>query len=227
MFVTGLNLISARRLLNKHSVHLLPYEQEFHALKLVIFPQVFNPAYTQVSGFLADNLIVNPNSKVLDMYCGSGALAFLAAKNARKIIGVDISPYAIDCAQYNAKRLNLSTKIEFRRGDLWKTVKKGEKFDLIIANPPLLPVSPENWLEMTIADSPDMNTTIRFLTGCTSHLSTDGRVLMTFSSACKVSFKNPLLFIKKIALEVGLSMEIIAERDAGYEIYRVLSFRKN
>ncbi len=221
--------IPVQRLLNKHTVHLSPYEQEFRSLKLVIFPQVFNPAYTQVSGFLADNLIVNPNSRVLDMFCGSGALGFLAIKKVQRVrvTGVDISPYAIKCAISNAKNLGLDKKTEFRQGNLWEAVEEDEQFDLIIANPPLLPAKPENWLEMAIADSPNMSTTIKFLQGCASHLSKNGKVLMTFSNACKVSFKNPLQFVKKTAQRANLSIEITAERHAGYEIYRVLTFRKD
>lgn len=48
---------------------------------------------------------------------------------------------------------------------------------------------------------------------------------MTFSNACKVYVGDPLKFIDKVARTNGLEMEVNKEKDVGYEIYRVLSFK--
>jgi methylase of polypeptide subunit release factors len=226
MIIERIDTIPVQRLLAKHLAHQAPYDQEFHGLQLVIFPEVFNPAYTQVSGFLADHLTVTPGSRVLDMFSGSGFLSFLAARIADSVLGVDVSPHAIRCAQYNSERLDLSQKTEFRVAKLWGGVGEQEKFDLIIANLPLLPATPENWLEMAIADGPEMSTSVKFIQGCANYLNENGRVLMSFSNACQVYFDDPLGFINKTAHDSGLTMDIKAERDAGYEIYRILQFRR-
>jgi methylase of polypeptide subunit release factors len=213
-------------LLARHKGHQIPYVQDFRGLQLVILPEVFNPTYTKVSGFLADNLDVSPNSKVLEMFSGSGALSFIAAQKAENVVGIDISPHAVECSKLNAERLGLSGKTQFRTASLWEGVGRDEKFDTIVANPPLLPAIPENWLEMTVADSPEMSTTVRFLQGCSAHLTASGCVQMAFSNACKVYFNNPLEFISEVAKQSGLTMMVCAKWDMGYEVYRILEFRK-
>lgn len=226
MITNKLDTKPVELLLDKHRVHKNPYVQQFRDLDLIIYPDVFNPAYTKVSGFLADNMIILPDSIVLDMFCGSGVLSFLGAKTAKKVIGVDISPVAIDCAIQNSKDLGLANKTEFRLADLWDGVKTSEKFDLIIANPPLLPAMPENLLEMAVADSPKMSLTKKFIKGCFSRLKDNGRVFMSFSDACHVSFKDPLGFIKDISEKASLEMSIKSSWDVGYETYRILEYKK-
>lgn len=226
MITNKLDTKPVELLLDKYRVHKNPYVQEFKGLNLMIYPDVFNPAYTKVSGFLADNIIIPPNSVVLDMFCGSGALSFLAAKIAKKVIGVDISPIAIECAIQNSKKLRLVNRTEFRLADLWNGVKISEKFDLIIANPPLLPAIPENLLEMAVADSPKMILTKKFIEGCFGRLKDNARVFMSFSNACHVSFKDPLEFIKDVAGKASLEMSIKSCWDVGYETYRILEFVK-
>lgn len=226
MITNKLDTNPVELLLDKHRAHKEPYFQKFKDMELIMYPEVFNPAYTKVSGFLADNILVPSNSNVLDMFCGSGAISFIAAKKAKKVIGVDISPTAVQCAIDNSKRLGLLESTEFRLADLWDGVKESEKFDLIIANPPLLPAIPENWLEKAVADSPKMDLTRRFLLGCSNGLKADGRVFMSFSNACSVSFEEPLEFINNIVEEVSLKMKIKSEWNVGYEIYRILEFKK-
>lgn len=226
MLAENFDTLPVQRLLTKHSQHQTPYDQDFKGLNLVIFPEVFNPAYTQVSGLLADNLTVSSGASVLEMFSGSGALSFLAAQNASSVVGVDLSPHAINCAQHNAKRLGLEKKIKFRLANLWQGVTSDEKFDLIVANPPLLPAVPENWLELAVADSPEMTTAKNFIQGCPKVLTEDGQVLMAFSNACKAYYDDPLAFIDRTAQNAGMEMNIRAEKDVGYEVYRILEFRK-
>ena len=214
-------------LLDKHRVHQTPYCQDFRGLDLIIAPNVFNPAYTKVSGLLADNLTIVHDSTVLDMFSGCGVLSFLAARKARAVVGIDICPDSVACAQTNAERLGLSEKTKFRNADLWSGISPDEKFDTIVANPPLLPALPENWLEGAVADSPNMATTKKFIQGCQPHLTESGFVLMAFSNACKVYFPDPLGFVFGIARDSGLSSRIRAEWDVGYEIYTILEFRKD
>lgn len=222
----NINLGPVARLINQHTQYISPYYQDFKGLNLIIYPGVFNPAFTNVTSLLADNLEINKNDFVLDMFCGSGALGLLASDNSAKVIGVDISAKAIKCAKANAEKMGLSNKTEFRHASLWNGVKKHEKFDLIIANPPLLPVAPETMFERSFADSTHMTTMINFISNCSKYLRKDGRVVMAFSNISKIVFKDPLEYISKLAFETGLSMRVIAEKDVQYEIYRVLEFRK-
>ncbi len=212
-------------LLARHRKYRKNHISNFKGLDLIIHSDVFDPSLTNVSDILADEIMINQGDIVLDMFTGSGALGFLAAKKASCVIGVDLSKQAITCAKENAIRLGLENKTEFRLGYLWSAISEFERFNTIIANPPLLPVYPEDTLEMAIADSPDMTLTIDFLGGCASHLKRNGRVFMTFSNACSVFVGDPEEFIKKIAINCGFEIKIKATKEVGYEKYRVLEFR--
>jgi release factor glutamine methyltransferase len=220
-----IDLEPVKKLLEKHSMHASPYEVSFKDMELVLHPDVFNPTYTKVSGFLADNLDVKKGEVCLEMFSGSGALSLLAGTRAKKVVGIDISALAIEYSTLNSKKLNLDNKVEFRNGNMWEVVGKREKFDFIFANPPLLPVNPESLLEMAVADSPEMKLTREFISGAARHLKSNGRIYMALSNACQVYVGDPVKFMKKLASESNLSMKIKDEWDVGYEVYRIIDFR--
>jgi carbamoyltransferase len=74
--------------------------------------------------------------QVLDLCTGSGIQALQVARAAERVVAVDINPRATAMAAFNA-RLNAIDNIDVRRGDLYAPVR-GERFDLIIANPPFV-----------------------------------------------------------------------------------------
>lgn len=213
-------------LIQKHLVHTSPYEVIFKDVPLTIYPGVFDPTLTKVSGFLTDNINIEVGDNVLDMFTGSGAIALLAAQKANFVMGIDISPVAISCAQNNAMQLGFSHKTCFRVGNLWDAIVSDRKFNVITANPPLLPAIPETAFEKTVADSPEMKLTSTFVSKCSKYLHQAGRVYMSLSNACEVYVGNSLQFIETLALRSGLIVEVVAKLDVGYEVYRILQFQR-
>jgi len=211
-------------LLEKHNAHTESYWINFKGIPLLLYPDVFNPTYTKVSGFLAEHMEIRSGESCLEMFSGSGALSFVAGNTASSVVGVDFSPVAIDCSTANALSLGVQQKVLFRVGDLWGAVLPEEKFDVIIANPPLLPAIPETLLEAAVADSPEMRLTRGYITGCPNHLTPNGRIYMAFSNACSIFVGDPLSFVQGLAYSVGLTMNVKAEWDVGYEVYRILEF---
>jgi len=89
---------------------------------LQLGPGVFSP--TSTSRTLAEAIEIEPGDTVIDVGCGSGVLAFVAAKlGAAKVYGVDLSHRAVEAARDNAKRLGLDHICEFRQGDLLEPVR--------------------------------------------------------------------------------------------------------
>jgi ribosomal protein L3 glutamine methyltransferase len=83
--------------------------------------------------------LIEPDAvgRVLDLCTGSGCLAVLAAMrfpNAR-VDAVDISAAALEVAAKNVAAHGLGSRIALRQGDLFAPLG-GERYDLIIANPP-------------------------------------------------------------------------------------------
>jgi ribosomal protein L3 glutamine methyltransferase len=76
-------------------------------------------------------------ARVLDLCTGSGALAVLAAMRFpdAAVDAVDISADALEVAACNVREHALGERITLRRGDLFAPVE-GERYDLIISNPP-------------------------------------------------------------------------------------------
>jgi release factor glutamine methyltransferase len=75
---------------------------------------------------------------VLDLGTGSGAIALAIASERPgvRVTGVDISPSALEIAIQNSRDLGLS-HIDWRLGS-WFAPVPGERFDLIVANPPYI-----------------------------------------------------------------------------------------
>jgi SAM-dependent methyltransferase len=75
--------------------------------------------------------------RVLDLGCGAGTLALLLAREADEVIATDINPRAVGLAQFNTA-INEIRNVECRVSDLFDAVH-GERFDLIVSQPPYYP----------------------------------------------------------------------------------------
>jgi SAM-dependent methyltransferase len=87
----------------------------------------------------------NPVKRVLEIGVARGVLsigiALLTGEDTR-IVGIDIEEKAHALVTKNARANGVEHKIEVRIGDLFSPVQAGEKFDLIIAELPIIPVDP-------------------------------------------------------------------------------------
>jgi len=95
----------------------------------------------QTTTFMCD--AARPSRKIrgaLDIGCGAGTGALGLAAHANRVIGTDINPRAVALSRINAE-LNAITNAEFREGDMFAPVA-GEKFDLIISQPPFVSTPP-------------------------------------------------------------------------------------
>jgi release factor glutamine methyltransferase len=114
--------------------------REFWSLPLKVSPAVLVPR-PETEILVEQALALLPGDaarSVLDLGTGSGAIALsLAHERARwAITAVDMSSAALDVATQNAQALNLS-HIQWRLGS-WFDPVQGERFHLIVANPPYI-----------------------------------------------------------------------------------------
>ncbi len=90
--------------------------------------------------------IINENNfeDVLDIGTGSGCIACTIAKNtSATVLGIDISSDALRIALDNVTKLGINNRAIFRKSNLFEKVREGEVFDLIISNPPYIPLGTE------------------------------------------------------------------------------------
>jgi release factor glutamine methyltransferase len=171
----------------------------------IVTPSVFNPKVPRTGEFLASLLdanLVGRNFEVLDMGTGSGVCAMFAAKHARRVVAVDINPAAVRCAAINALLNHLEHKIDVRHGDLFAAVP-GERFDLILFNPPFLRGAPRDdrdraWRSSDVAE--------RFAAGLRAQLNPGGFALVLLST-----FGDGNFFLGEFRRQ-GLEISVEAER---------------
>ena len=88
---------------------------------------------------LAAVTIRRQTSTALDLCCGSGIQALLAARHCKHVVGTDLNPRALRLAVLSAA-LSGVENVEWRLGDLLEPVESNT-FDLVVSNPPFV-VSP-------------------------------------------------------------------------------------
>ena len=81
---------------------------------------------------------------VLDIGTGSGCIACTIAKQTKAtVLGVDISSDALRVALDNVTKLGINNRAIFRKSNLFEKIREGESFDIILSNPPYIPIGTE------------------------------------------------------------------------------------
>jgi 23S rRNA (cytosine1962-C5)-methyltransferase len=143
---------------------------------------------------------------VLDLFCYTGGFSIAAAINgASKVRGIDIKNEWLELAAQNAQLNAVSKKVELVKKDAFETLKEicdsGEKFDVIIIDPPSflktresLKAASKGYSELNTLGMKAMN---------------DGGILATFS--CSYNMPNQIFadIVKKSALSAGKKFTIL------------------
>ena len=192
-----------------------PKKVYFKDKVFIVNEHVYEPA--EDTFLLAERLRVTENDVVLDVGTGSGILAVFAAEKAKRVVAIDVNPYAIECATNNAQTNDVKERIEFRQGDLFQPIKQNENFDLILFNSPYLPSEPDeekSWIGKAWAGGPDGRTVIdRFLVDVPNFLANEGKIQLVQSSLSNVD-KTIQMFKErnmqtKVTAEVKVAFENI------------------
>lgn len=133
-------------------------EEELMGLKFRISPLSFFQPNVYTASKLYQKAFefaeVDEESKVLDLYSGTGTITQLMASKCKKAIGIEIVEEAVEKAKENAS-LNDINNIEFICGDVLEEIDKIEKdFDTIILDPPRAGINPKA-IEKIIAIKPE------------------------------------------------------------------------
>lgn len=94
---------------------------------------------------LAEITMRRPVDRALDLGTGCGVQSLHLMRHAGHVVGTDLNPRAIDLANVTAALSGVD--IEFRLGSLFEPVA-GERFDLIVSNPPYV-MSPPGGARLT------------------------------------------------------------------------------
>jgi len=190
----------------------------FNNCTFCVEENVYEPA--EDTFLLAENLLVREYYDVLDMGTGCGILGVLAAKRARNVVAVDVNPYAVRCAEMNARLNGVIEKMDIRQGSLFEPINKGEKFNVIIFNAPYLPSKAgeqKTWTGRAWAGGPTGRQLIDpFTSQAPSYLKEEGRILLVQST-----LSNVYETMRRLEGE-GLRASILAEKKVAFETIVVI-----
>lgn len=102
--------------------------------------------------------IINKNDfkKILDVGTGSGCIACSIAKlTDAQVKGLDISTGALQIALDNSSKMGLFNKAIFRKSDIFSNIKANEKFDMIVSNPPYIPIKEKTAIQKEVSFEPE------------------------------------------------------------------------
>ena len=112
----------------------------FRELELAVDPRVLipRPETEVLVGAVLEWAAGRGDLVALDIGTGSGAIALslLAEGPFARMVATDVSRGALELAAENARRTGLDARLELRHGPLWEPIGDGERFDVIVSNPP-------------------------------------------------------------------------------------------
>jgi hypothetical protein len=152
---------------------------------------------------LATLTVRRPIERALDVGTGSGVQALLAARHAQTVVATDVNPRALALASLGSHLNELP--LDLRLGSLFEPVE-GEKFDLIVANPPFV-ISPDS--DFTFRDShlPGDAICREVVRGAAAHLRSGGFATVLCNWICRTpegDWKPPVEWVEGLECDALL-----------------------
>ncbi|MBM7455098.1 ribosomal protein L3 glutamine methyltransferase [Oceanisphaera litoralis] len=159
---------------------------EFHVDERVLIPR--SPIAELIEGRFAPWLSLEPR-RIMDLCTGSGciAIALAHAFPDAEVDALDICRDALDVAEINIQNHGLEQQVIPIESDLFSALPEGDKYDLIVANPPYvdaedmsdLPEEFQHEPELALASGCDgLDFTRRLLTQACDFLTEDGLLVV-------------------------------------------------
>jgi release factor glutamine methyltransferase len=163
---------------------------------------------------LLESIDVEKDEEVLEIGCGTGIISIHCAMAGAIVTAVDIKEEAVQCTRGNAERN--SVPVNVYRSDLFSAITG--QFDIIIFNPPYLPVDKDTYESISWAGGADgVEVLQRFLRSVLLFLKKTGRIFIVVSSLMNQDTLKELL--------VPFKVDFIAKRKMFFEELTVLRLR--
>lgn len=157
----------------------------FGDLEITYDDRVLTPRpWTRLQSEWAAELAVATPGPLLELCTGAGHIGLLAAHlSGRGLVAVDVDPVACDLARANAVAACLADVVDVRQADLRSALAPGERFGVVVADPPWVPTTgcarfPEDPLLAIDGGGDGLDLARVCLSVAADHLADDGDLLL-------------------------------------------------
>jgi len=127
------------------------YSREFKVSSQVLIPRPSSETIIDTAISLQD---IDRPLRILELGVGSGCLLLSLLHHFRNAhgVGVDISKDALSVASDNALELKVSDRVHLYTSNWFSDIPRDAQFDLIVSNPPYIPLHEASILDRTVID---------------------------------------------------------------------------
>ena len=120
-----------------------PRSQVFGPLVVRYDQRVLTPRpWTLMQSLWAAELATQTTGRILELCAGAGQIGLAAAAlTGRALVQVEADPVAAQYAHTNAAAAGLESQVEIRNTPMQTALQPGERFTIILADPPYLPTA--------------------------------------------------------------------------------------
>ncbi|MDW8034263.1 MAG: methyltransferase [Nitrososphaerota archaeon] len=155
--------------------------------------------------------------KALEIGCGCGIISIILSRSCKEVFAIDINKHACVNMIKNIKNNNLNNNIHILNSDITAALRKDLRFDLIVSNPPYIPVEKSIEEDVSWAAGIDNSLSKSLLENTLPHLSEDGIMFLVQSSLSELSF------LKRIIEDMGFTIEEVSSKEFFFE--RIIVFK--
>jgi len=172
---------------------------------------VFGGEFMQATAFFTTWLPLSDGGSFLEMGCGSGVTAVMAALHGcTPVLAVDINPAAAQNVDLNAERHGVADRVRAVTSDLFRELDATDRFDTIYWNSNFIEGPPgdgtASYFEASVFD-PGYRAHREFLRTAPAHLNDGGSIFLGFSEMV-----GDLALIRELADKAGLSCEVYRQQ---------------
>lgn len=156
----------------------------FRGKEFVGYPNVYSPVIFPGAS-KQKSFSIQEGESFLEIGCGTGVFSIIAAlEGAKEVVAIDINPDAVANTLENAKRHGVESKVAVMQGDMFNSLDKTAKFDVIFFNIPFchrVGTRVTTDLEKSLFD-PEHELLCRYLAEGKQFLKEGGRLLLGYST---------------------------------------------
>ncbi len=182
----------------------------YKSFSLIIFPEVFHPAFFYSTKFLLNYLqqINFSNKNVIEVGAGNGLISFSLSLKAKKVVALELSKQAIRGLEINHQKNNdLLPKdvLHIIESNLFEALIPSV-FDYIVVNPPYYPNKIKNDAELAWNCGLEFEYFKNFFSQVVNFMDEKSKIIMVLSDQCNLNEIN------RIAAKNGFKMEVKAKK---------------